>query len=135
MYLPVSTAHLERDRGGAKNVVSCVYRTGQRFGANHVVDVLLGHDTDKIRRFEHDQLSTYGIGAELSVAAVALVWCDNWSFVACCGSIWTGFSALQLTEASRPLLRGEVELQLDLRSKNRAGKKPAAGRSRRRSPP
>ena len=52
----------------AQKLLSCVFRTGQRFGANHVVDVLLGHDTDKIRRFEHDQLSTYGIGSELSGA-------------------------------------------------------------------
>jgi ATP-dependent DNA helicase RecQ len=95
----------------AQKMLSCVYRTGQRFGANHVVDVLLGHDTDKIRRFEHDKLSTYGIGVELSAAQ----WRSLVRQLVVRGLLrvdMDGFSALQLTEASRPLLRGEVELQL-----------------------
>jgi len=54
----------------AQKFLSCVYRIRQasRFGAglNHVIEVLTGADTDKIRRWNHDQLSTYGIGAELS---------------------------------------------------------------------
>jgi ATP-dependent DNA helicase RecQ len=50
----------------AQKALSCVYRTGQRFGVAHVIDVLRGADTEKIRRFGHDRLSTYGIGKELS---------------------------------------------------------------------
>jgi len=46
--------------------LSCVKRTGQLFGAQHIVDVLLGTDTAKVRKFNHQELSTYGIGAELS---------------------------------------------------------------------
>jgi ATP-dependent DNA helicase RecQ len=95
----------------AQKLLSCVFRSGQRFGANHVVDVLLGHDTDKIRRFEHDQLSTYGIGSELSGAQ----WRSLVRQLVVRGLLrvdMDGFSALQLTEASRPLLRGEIELQL-----------------------
>ena len=41
----------------AQKLLSAVYRTGQRFGAAHVVDVLLGKDTDKIRQHGHEQLS------------------------------------------------------------------------------
>ena len=95
----------------AQKMLSCVFRTGQRFGANHVVDVLLGHDTDKIRRFGHDKLSTYGIGVELN----APQWRSLVRQLVVRGLLrvdMDGFSALQLTEASRPLLRGEVELQL-----------------------
>ncbi len=47
----------------ARMALSCVYRTGQRFGAAHVIDVLRGSDTEKVRRFGHDSLSTWAIGA------------------------------------------------------------------------
>jgi ATP-dependent DNA helicase RecQ len=50
----------------AQKALSCAYRTGQRFGANHLIDVLLGRDTARIRSFGHDTVSTYGIGKELS---------------------------------------------------------------------
>jgi ATP-dependent DNA helicase RecQ len=50
----------------AQKVLSCVYRTGQRFGAEHLTQVLLGIDNEKIRKFGHHQVSTFGIGRELS---------------------------------------------------------------------
>ncbi len=50
----------------AQKALSCVYRTGQMFGAVHVIDVLLGGDTERIRKFGHQSLSTYAIGKELS---------------------------------------------------------------------
>ncbi|MGU9951339.1 MAG: DNA helicase RecQ [Gammaproteobacteria bacterium WSBS_2016_MAG_OTU1] len=49
----------------AKKFLSCVYRTGERFGAGHIVDVLLGKDTAKIEKLAHNKLSTFGIGEEL----------------------------------------------------------------------
>ena len=49
----------------AQKALSCVYRTGQRFGAAHLIDVLRGADTAKIRQFGHRSLSTYGIGDDL----------------------------------------------------------------------
>ncbi|MBJ7347172.1 MAG: DNA helicase RecQ [Thermoleophilaceae bacterium] len=52
----------------ARKMLSCIYRCEQNFGAGHVMDVLRGKDTEKVMRFGHDQLSTFGIGAELSVA-------------------------------------------------------------------
>ena len=46
----------------ARKALSCVYRVGQRFGVGHVIDILRGADTEKIRTFGHSTLSTYGIG-------------------------------------------------------------------------
>ena len=48
----------------AQKLMSCIYRTGQRFGMGHVLDVLLGKQTDKVNQYQHQQLSTYGIGQE-----------------------------------------------------------------------
>ena len=50
----------------AQKALSAVVRTEQRFGAGHVIDVLRGHDTEKVRQWGHDQLSVFGVGAELS---------------------------------------------------------------------
>ena len=49
----------------AQKALSAVYRTGQRFGAHHVVDVLVGNATERVRRFGHDGLKTFGVGTEL----------------------------------------------------------------------
>ncbi len=49
----------------AQKALSAVYRTGQRFGAHHLVDVLVGNATERVRRFGHDRLKTFGVGAEL----------------------------------------------------------------------
>src|SRR4029453_18693159 len=49
----------------AQKALSAIYRTGQRFGALHVIDVLRGTDSDRVRRFGHDRLSVYGVGADL----------------------------------------------------------------------
>ena len=95
----------------AQMALSCVYRTGQRFGIAHVIDVLRGSEGEKILRFEHDQLSVYGIGAELSR--------DHWQSLIR-QLIHRGFlvqdiarySALRLTDAARPLLRGDETLVL-----------------------
>ena len=95
----------------AQKLLSAVYRTGQRFGAAHVVDVLVGKDTDKIRQHDHDQLSVHGIGKELGEPA--------WRSVArqlivqgYLRSDQRRYGALVLTAKSRPLLRGEVSLKL-----------------------
>src|SRR5699024_3474070 len=48
----------------ARMVLSCVYRTGQRFGAGHVVDVITGKTTERIERLGHDRLSTWAIGRD-----------------------------------------------------------------------
>lgn len=48
----------------ALKALSCIYRTGERFGQAYIVDVLLGVDNDRIRQFGHDRVSTFGIGTE-----------------------------------------------------------------------
>ncbi len=50
----------------AQKLLSCAYRTGQRFGAMHLIDVLIGRLTEKVTQFGHDKLSVFGIGGELS---------------------------------------------------------------------
>jgi len=94
-----------------QKLLSTIYRTEQRFGAGHVLDVLRGVDSDKIRQWRHDQLSTFGIGSGLGEAewrailrqsiALGLVAVDH-----------EGYNALKLTEAARPVLRGEQVIHL-----------------------
>jgi ATP-dependent DNA helicase RecQ len=95
----------------AQKLLSTVYRTGQRFGAAHVVDVLLGKDTDKIRQHGHDQLSVHGIGTELSGPA----WRSVVRQLIVQGFLradQSRYGALVLTGQSRTLLKGEIELKL-----------------------
>ncbi len=95
----------------AQKAMSCVARTGQRFGAAHVIEVLRGGDTEKIRQHGHQRLSTYGIGADLD----AKRWNGVFRQLVAAGFLEInveGFGALRLTEASRPVLRGEQKVQL-----------------------
>jgi ATP-dependent DNA helicase RecQ len=95
----------------AQKLLSAVYRTGQRFGAAHVVDVLLGKDTDKIRQHRHDQLSVHGIGTDLGGPA----WRSVVRQVIVQGFLradQSRYGALVLTEKSRPLLKGEIGIRL-----------------------
>lgn len=95
----------------AQKALSCVYRTGERFGATHIIDVLLGGDTERIRRFQHDRLSTYGIGAEFSrrewqsivrqLIAMGLLVADV-----------SGHGGLSLGQGCREVLRGERQIAL-----------------------
>jgi len=104
----------------AQKALSCVYRTGQRFGVNYVIDVLTGKDDPRIRNNRHDRLSTFAIGKEHSAPEwrnimrqlIAQAYLDIDP---------QGHGALRLTEKARPLLRGETELQL--RHQAKAGKK------------
>ncbi len=107
--------------------LSCVYRTGQRFGANHVIDVLRGSNNEKILNFDHHKLSTYGIGKHLSV--------DEWRSVfrqlVARGFLDVdagGFGSLLLNDACRPVLRVEQAIQL------RRDIKTAATSATRRAP-
>jgi ATP-dependent DNA helicase RecQ len=111
----------------AKKLLSCIYRcrqaSGFGFAATHVIDVLRGKATDKVKKFGHETLSTFGIGADLAEAewrlllrqlvAQHLVDVD-----------YDRFNVLQLTDGSRAVLRGEraVELRRQV---------AVAGRSRR----
>ncbi|MEH2480350.1 ATP-dependent DNA helicase RecQ [Nitrobacteraceae bacterium AZCC 2146] len=95
----------------AQKFLSCAYRTGQRFGAMHLIDVLIGRLTDKIKQFGHDQLSVFGIGAELNekqwravtrqLVALGYLQADS-----------EAYGALKLTETARGVLKGETEVML-----------------------
>ncbi|MBI3140411.1 MAG: RecQ family ATP-dependent DNA helicase, partial [Rhodocyclales bacterium] len=109
-----------------RKALSCVYRTGQRFGAGHVIDVLLGKDTERMRQWRHHELSTFGIGKALGeqewrglfrqLVALGLLAVDH------------AYGALTLTEAARPVLKGETSVALRRLAEK---KKAAAPRSRR----
>lgn len=91
--------------------LSCVYRTGQRFGANHVIDVLRGSQNEKIIGFQHHQLSTFGIGQSLS----AEEWRSIFRQLVARGYLDVdpeGYGGLRLNGSCKPLLRGEVSIQL-----------------------
>jgi len=95
----------------AQKVLSCVFRVGQRFGIRHVVEVLRGADTDRIRSLGHTGLSTYGIGKDKSDQA----WTSIVRQLIHHGYLTqdvADYSVLKLTDAARPLLRGETRLQL-----------------------
>jgi len=94
-----------------QKLLSTVYRVEQRFAPGHVLEVLRGIDTDKVKQWRHDQLSVFGIGSEYGeaewravlrqVIALGLLTVDH-----------ENYSALKLTEAARPVLRGEHKIQL-----------------------
>jgi ATP-dependent DNA helicase RecQ len=94
-----------------QKALSAIYRTGQRFGAAHLVDVLRGKHTDRVARFGHHRLSVFGIGAELDepswrnvfrqVVALGLAGVDH-----------DAYGGLKLEEASRAVLRGERTVEL-----------------------
>ncbi len=95
----------------AQKALSCVYRTGQTFGAAHVIDVLVGKETEKTLRFDHQQLSTFGIGAEVTAKS----WRRIFRQLINKGYLLANqqrYGALQLTESSRPVLIGLVNVLL-----------------------
>ncbi|MBC7380002.1 MAG: DNA helicase RecQ [Burkholderiaceae bacterium] len=99
----------------ARKLLSCIYRvqqaSGISFGAGHIMDILRGKTTDKVTQFGHEALSTFGVGANLSevqlrgvlrqLIAVGAVAVDSHAF-----------NTLQLTDGSRAVLKGEVQIQL-----------------------
>lgn len=95
----------------AQKAMSAVYRTGQRFGVNYLIDLLLGKDNERIARFGHDRLQVFGLGAELD----ATQWRTLFRQLVAGGLLRVdveGHGSLKLTEAARPVLRGERILEL-----------------------
>lgn len=108
----------------ARQALSAVYRSGQRYGVGHLVDILLGRDNEKVRAAGHQHLSVFGVGKAFSETE----WRTLFRQLVARGLAdidLEGFGGLRLSEACRPLLRGEVTLQLrrDLSTK---APKPAA---------
>jgi ATP-dependent DNA helicase RecQ len=95
----------------AQKVLSCVYRVGQRFGIHHVVDVLRGANNTRIRDLGHNKLSVYGIGkAQSNDYWISII--RQLIHLGLLRQDITAYSALKLTAAVRPILRGEVSLSL-----------------------
>ena len=95
----------------ARMALSCVYRTGQRFGAGHLSDVLIGKTTERVEKFNHQRLSTFGIGKELSPAQ----WSSVYRQLVAGGLLEADIEAyggLKLAAAARPVLRGEQKVWL-----------------------
>ncbi len=106
----------------ARMALSAVYRTGQRFGVNHLVDVLLGADTDKIFQFDHHQLPTYGVGKELDKNQ----WSSVFRQLVARGYLRVDmerFGALRLEQKCRPLLRGDEQIELRRDRKQKAARR------------
>jgi len=109
----------------AQKALSAIYRTGQRFGAVHVIDVLRGKAGERIVRWEHDKLGVFGIGADLDEAA----WRGVFRQLVALGLVHVDHAAhgaLKLTEASRAVLKGEQIVELR--------RTAARGRTKRPSP-
>jgi ATP-dependent DNA helicase RecQ len=95
----------------AQKALSCVYRTGQRFGAGHLIDILRGNATERVVTLRHDKLSTFDIGGELSVKQ----WRAVFRQLIALGYLETdseAYGALRLTGAARGVLKGEVAVSL-----------------------
>jgi len=94
-----------------QKALSCIYRTGQRYGVLHLVDVLRGVQTDKVVQAHHHQLSVFGLGKDLSL--------ETWRSVfrqvvarGLAGVDVQGYGGLFLTDKARPVLRGEETVHL-----------------------
>ncbi|MHB1183427.1 MAG: DNA helicase RecQ [Desulfobulbia bacterium] len=95
----------------ARKALSCVFRVEQRFGVGHVIEVLRGSKKERLLQLGHDHLSTYGIGADKSQE----YWGSILRHLVQQGYLEqdvANYSVLKLSEAARPLLRGEQTLSM-----------------------
>jgi ATP-dependent DNA helicase RecQ len=95
----------------ARKALSAIYRTGQRFGAVHLIDVLRGKATERVTQWAHDRLGVFGIGVELDEAA----WRSVFRQLVAHGMAEVDHArhgGLRLTDAARPVLRGEQRVAL-----------------------
>jgi ATP-dependent DNA helicase RecQ len=95
----------------AQKLLSCAYRTGQRFGAMHLIDVLVGRATDRVKQFGHDRISVFGVGRELNEKQ----WRAALRQLVAMGHLQPdseAFGALKLTETASGVLKGETEVML-----------------------
>jgi len=120
----------------AQMALSCVYRTGQRFGVKYLIDVLLGKKTPQMERFQHDRVSTFGIGQEFS----QLQWQSIYRQLIAADLLtidMQGYGSLKLTKKSLPLLRGEetIALRVDPEKPKKKAKKALEREKKLGKPP
>lgn len=95
----------------AQMALSCAYRTGQKFGVKHLIDILLGKLTPQVQRFDHDKVSTFGIG----LAYTQLQWQSIYRQLVAANLLtvdMSGYGSLRLTEKCFPILRGQETIAL-----------------------
>jgi ATP-dependent DNA helicase RecQ len=95
----------------AQKLLSCAYRTGQRFGTMHLIDVLIGRMTERVKQFGHERLSVFGIGRDLNERQ----WRAALRQLVAMGHLRPdsdAFGAIKLTETARGVLKGETEVML-----------------------
>ena len=112
-----------------RKALSAVYRTGQRFGTNYLITVLRGEADERVRRFGHDKLSVYGIGVEHD----ANTWRSIFRQIIARSFLTTDMNSkggLRLTEAARPVLKGQVDVSFRVEEKPQARKKSSASKHR-----
>jgi ATP-dependent DNA helicase RecQ len=105
----------------AQKALSAVYRTGQRFGATYLVDVLMGRSNERVTRGGHDKLPVFGIGKDTD----ELTWKGVFRQLAAAGHLTgddDGYGVLLLTDAARPLLRGEERFLVRVATKETKAK-------------
>ncbi|HEU0217436.1 MAG TPA: DNA helicase RecQ [Stellaceae bacterium] len=112
----------------AQKALSAVYRTGQRFGAHHLADVLTGNATERVRRFGHDQLKTFGVGTECDARG----WMSVIRQLLAQGHLQPdpeGHGGLALTPSATEVLRGtcEIRLRRDARRERSQRRRQASG--------
>ncbi len=110
----------------AQMALSCIYRTGERFGAVYLTDILTGRITERIKRFGHDRIKTFGVGNELS----SQQWRSVFRQLAAAGLVSVNLSEIsgfRLTKQSWPVLRGERRIQF------RTDPQPVKSRKKKRT--
>jgi ATP-dependent DNA helicase RecQ len=112
----------------AQKALSAALRTGQRFGAGHLIDILRGKNTEKVQQFGHQGLPTFGVGADIDERG----WRSVFRQLLAAGLLdadASAYGALKLTDSARPVLKGEARLQLRRqveRPKSRASRSRAS---------
>ncbi|MCE7913107.1 MAG: DNA helicase RecQ [Nitrosomonas sp. PRO4] len=100
-----------------QKALSCVYRTGQNFGAGHLIDVLRGNRTERIQQWHHDKISTFGIGKDLSESTWRAIF-RQITVLDLLAADSESYGALRLTEHSRAVLKGNQRVHLRLQRKS-----------------
>jgi len=114
----------------AQKLLSCIYRTGERFGAGHVIDVLLGQANDKVLKFGHEKLTTFGIGTDFSRED----WRTMLRQLVALGYVAVdveGHGGLSLAERCRRVLRGQEKVELKAERRTRPARTSGGARGPR----
>ena len=112
----------------ARKALSCIFRTGQRFGSRYLIEVLRGLATERVEQWQHQDLSVFGIGTDIDEAT----WRDVLRQLVTLGFVrpdHAAFGALRLTESSRAVLRGKQAVFM----RRMAARKTAFGPARRKA--